>query len=147
MLALPLVPPRADVAGVMNLYSTEPHTFTGPVKEQASVFASHASGALGVALKFAGQLQFSMDLQSAIASRTVIDQALGILMSQESCTAERAFQILTSVSQRRNVKLRDIASELVTKVSGAPPSVPRLGPRKTPLGEGHARGFRPVGEG
>jgi hypothetical protein len=73
MLVLPLSPPRRQVAGVMNLYSTDARSFTEPVREQAVVLAGHASGALGVALKFAGQLQFSMDLQRAIVSRAVID--------------------------------------------------------------------------
>lgn len=147
VLALPLVPPRQNVAGVLNMYAAKPHSFTRPVREQAAVFAGHASGALGVALKFAGQLQFSMDLQTAIASRTVIDQALGVIMSQESCTAGRAFEILTQASQHRNVKLRELAADIVTKVGGQPPEVRPLWPRPSPLsGEGRA-GFRPSAEG
>jgi GAF domain-containing protein len=134
MLALPLVPPRQQVAGVLNMYSTERGSFTPEVREQAAVFAGHASGALGVALKFAGQLRFSLDLQTAIASRTVIDQALGIVMVQESCSAEKAFEILTRASQHRNVKLRDLAAEIVTKVGGEPPSVRPLWPRAFPFG-------------
>ncbi|MCT9075058.1 GAF and ANTAR domain-containing protein [Streptomyces fulvoviolaceus] len=133
MLALPLAPPRQHVAGVLNMYSTEVGAFTGPVREQAAVFASHASGALGVALKFAGQQQFSLDLQSAIASRTVIDQALGIVMSRQGCTAERAFNILTRASQTRNIKLRDLAADLVRNVSGEAPAVRPLWPRNSPL--------------
>jgi hypothetical protein len=150
MLALPLAPPRQQVAGVLNMYSSDRAAFTPEVREQAAVFAGHASGALGVALKFVGQLRFSLDLQSAMSSRTVIDQALGIVMAQESCTAERAFEILTKASQHRNVKLRDLAAGLVTKVGGEPPSVRPLWPRASPLsGEGgeQGAGFRPVGGG
>ncbi|MFF0012679.1 ANTAR domain-containing protein [Streptomyces sp. NPDC005374] len=147
MFALPLAAPRQQVAGVLNMYSTEPYGFDLTVREQAAVFAGHASGALGVALKFAGQLQFSLDLQSAIASRTVIDQALGIVMAREACSSERAFEILTKASQHRNIKLRDLAADLVQGVSGQPPSVRPLLPRNSPLpGQGH-EAFGPEGEG
>lgn len=138
VLALPLVPPRRQLAGVMNLYSTEPGSFTRPVREEAALFAEHASGALGVALKIARHRQFGLDLQQAIASRADIDQALGILMAQERCSAERAFEILSRASQNRNVKLRDLARDIVVNVTGRPPA-----PR-TPRPRG---AFRPAGDG
>ncbi|GGL90447.1 transcription antitermination regulator [Streptomyces fumigatiscleroticus] len=147
VLALPLAPPRQEAAGALNLYATAPGSFPGPVRERAAVFAGHASGALGVALKLAGQAQFSRDLERAIASRTVIDQALGILMAQQRCTAEQALAILARASQNRNVKLRDLAAGIVTSVSGRPPSVRPLRPRiPSESGPGEP-GFRPVGEG
>ncbi|WP_217242947.1 GAF and ANTAR domain-containing protein [Streptomyces sp. AC555_RSS877] len=147
VLALPLAPARQQVPGVLNMYSENRRSFTPQVREQAAVFAGYASGALGVALKFAGQLQFSLDLQNAISSRTVIDQALGIVMTQESCSSERAFEILTRASQHRNVKLRDLATEIVTKVGGEPPSVRPLWPRAAPFGGGGPSAFRGSGDG
>jgi hypothetical protein len=60
-------------------------------------------------------------LRSSMASRTVIDQALGIIMTREQCTQARAFDILCSSSQHRNVKLRDIADAIITSISGEPP--------------------------
>ncbi|MEU6352830.1 GAF and ANTAR domain-containing protein [Streptomyces sp. NPDC047072] len=147
VLALPLAAPRQQVSGVLNMYAEEAGAFTPQARAQAAVFAGHASGALGVALKFAGQLQFSLDLQSAIASRTVIDQALGILMAQEACTADEAFRILTRASQQRNVKLRDLAADLVHSVSGRPPTVRPLRRRDSPLGGDRAEAFDREGEG
>jgi len=49
-----------------------------------------------------------------MASRAVIEQAKGILMERCTITAEQAFTLLTHASQRNNVKLRDVAEELVT---------------------------------
>ena len=60
-------------------------------------------------------------LRSSLASRGVIDQALGIIMAREHCNQDRAFAILRSASQNGNVKLRDIASAVVTSVTGEPP--------------------------
>jgi hypothetical protein len=56
-----------------------------------------------------------------LAPRTVIDQALGIIMGREQCTQARASDISRSSSQHRNVKLRDIADAIITSISGEPP--------------------------
>jgi hypothetical protein len=61
-------------------------------------------------------------LEQALASRTVIDQALGILMGQQRSTAEEAFTLLRMRSQSSQQKLRDVATALVTRVTGQPAS-------------------------
>lgn len=49
----------------------------------------------------------------ATATRTVIDQARGILMGQLKIGSEDAFQMLVATSSHRNVKLVAVAAELV----------------------------------
>ncbi|MEU0206548.1 ANTAR domain-containing protein [Streptomyces canus] len=61
--------------------------------------------------------------------RSVIDQALGVVMGQRRCTAEDAFGVLRSASQHRNIKLRDLCTELITNLTGRPPTAPELRPR------------------
>jgi AmiR/NasT family two-component response regulator len=46
-------------------------------------------------------------------TRSVIEQAKGILMAQQHCSSTQAFDVLTKQSQRTNRKLRDIASDIV----------------------------------
>jgi AmiR/NasT family two-component response regulator len=48
-------------------------------------------------------------------SRAAIEQAKGILMARQHCTADDAFDILRRASQRENRKLRDIADEMVRR--------------------------------
>jgi ANTAR domain len=48
-----------------------------------------------------------------LSSRSVIDQAIGIVMAQQGGGPEDAFAALRTISQRRNIKLRTIAAELV----------------------------------
>jgi AmiR/NasT family two-component response regulator len=76
---------------------------------------------LSLALRLASYAALTDQLRSSLASRTVIDQAIGVIMAQERCTQTRAFDLLRSASQNRNVKLRDIAAAIVTSVSGEPP--------------------------
>lgn len=45
----------------------------------------------------------------------MIDQAKGILMAEQHCTAEEAFEILRLASQHQNVKLRDLATAIVNR--------------------------------
>jgi AmiR/NasT family two-component response regulator len=53
------------------------------------------------------------NLQRAIESRAVIEQAKGMIMMTMRCTADQAFEVLRSQSQTENVKLRDVAEALV----------------------------------
>jgi AmiR/NasT family two-component response regulator len=57
-----------------------------------------------------------------MGSRRVIDQAIGIVMAQNRCTADEAFGVLKRASQHRNTKLRQVAADVVTSVSGEPPT-------------------------
>ena len=63
-------------------------------------------------------------LGEAMASRAIIDQAIGILMAQQRCNASTAFDLLRRASQNRNRKLRDVAVDIITNVSGGPPDPP-----------------------
>ena len=122
-LSLPL---RGDgdgeMIGALNIYATAPGAF-GPAEQLvARRFADEASRALALAVRMAERSEMSAHLQNALASRAVIDQALGIVMGQNRCTADEAFEVLRSISQNRNVKLRDIAADMITAVSGQPPT-------------------------
>ncbi|MFD3658597.1 ANTAR domain-containing protein [Streptomyces sp. NPDC058620] len=59
-------------------------------------------------------------LRTALASRPVIDTARGILMALGCCTGEQAWQALVHASQNGNVKLRDLAHQLVASYHGVP---------------------------
>jgi AmiR/NasT family two-component response regulator len=50
-------------------------------------------------------------------SRAVIEQAKGILMHEQGCDADAAFATLARVSQQANVKLRDIAAQIVARAA------------------------------
>ncbi len=52
-------------------------------------------------------------LQRALSSRAVIDQAIGIIRSRSGASAEEAFDRLTRISQTENIKLHVVAERLV----------------------------------
>jgi GAF domain-containing protein len=108
--------------GALNIYATRPHAFGEQEQLDARRFAAEASRALALAVRMAERTEMSEHLQKALASRAVIDQALGVVMSQNRCTADEAFEMLRTISQNRNVKLRDVAGGIVAAVSGQPPA-------------------------
>ena len=64
----------------------------------------------------------SDQLNQALRSRAVIDQAMGIIMAESKIDAERAFAVLSRASNNRRMKLRELAAEIVTRVSGQAPA-------------------------
>jgi GAF domain-containing protein len=122
-LSLPLT---ADgIGGALNLYAPVPDAFGEAEIRRAEIFAASASAALALAARQASAAALTSQLREALASRSVIDQALGVVMAQVHCSSDEAFALLRAASQNRNVKLRDIAAEIVTSVSGL---TPRPGP-------------------
>jgi GAF domain-containing protein len=118
--ALPLVVDGEPV-GALVLYARRPGAFGPGEAKRADRFASDASGALTLALRMASCADLNDQLRSSIASRAIIDQALGVIMATEHCPQDRALALLKAISQNNNVRLRDLAASIVMRVSGEPP--------------------------
>jgi GAF domain-containing protein len=115
-LSVPL-PIQTDVIGALNCYSRSPSSFPPEAVEAAEEVAGHLAVAVGNAVAYTEAATLVEQMRAAMASRSVIDQAMGIVMAQNRCDAAAAFAILTRASQNRNVKLRDIARTTVANVS------------------------------
>jgi len=117
-LSIP-VPVQREVFAAINIYSTGEHAFDDASLELASTFAAYAGVALANMHLYEAQGKVAEQLQQAMQSRAVIEQAKGILMAQRRCNAQRAFDLLVSASQRSNRKLRDVAQDLVDSAESA----------------------------
>lgn len=95
-----------DRMGALNLYASEPGSFTDECRHLGAAFAAHAAVAWDHAREAEG-------LRAANDTRALIGQAQGVLMAQRKITPDAAFALLRGASQRRNVKLRDLAQEVV----------------------------------
>jgi len=111
-----------EAIGALNIYSRQADAFEEQLRNSLTVFAAQAAAALSMVLRQARQDEIGEQLEQALASRTEIDQAIGILMAQQHCTADQAFNLLRSHSQTNNRKIRDIAADLIHRVSGEPPT-------------------------
>lgn len=115
-----------EAEAVMNLYSSSPRGFSGTDRRAAEDFAETAAKSLRLTLKIAGLRQNREDLATAMESRSTIDTAIGILMAQNRCGRDAAFKMLTRASNNRNVKLRDIAAQIIASVSGETDTAPHF---------------------
>lgn len=116
VLALPLVV-EGEAGAALNLYATGPGALEAG-REAAESLAARAADMIDTALRIEAESASAADVRLALLSRSVIDQAVGILMARERLDAAAALGRLRRVSQDRNVKLRDLAADLVAGASG-----------------------------
>jgi GAF domain-containing protein len=130
-LSLPIAP-RTHTAGALNLYAGPPDAFGQTDLAALRSLAAQATGGIALAQRISDTQEFADQLKTAMRSRSVIDQALGVVMGRHRCTADAAFDILRSASQHRNIKLRDLCAELITDLTGRPPATSELRPAPDP---------------
>lgn len=113
-LSVPLVIDRdARVTGALNVYARRPDAFDAESRAVAARFVPYAAVATGNLYAYQSARDMADDLQTALESRTVIDQAKGILMERYRLTPERASQVLAQASLHADRKLREVADQLV----------------------------------
>jgi transcriptional regulator with GAF, ATPase, and Fis domain len=95
----------SDAVGGLNLYSRRAHGFDTTDRDYGVALAAH----IAVAVRDAQQLD---NLQLALDSRTVISQAVGILMERYGVPSEAAFAVLSRLAASTHIKVRDLAAEL-----------------------------------
>jgi transcriptional regulator with GAF, ATPase, and Fis domain len=112
MMSLPF-PVHEQVDGGLNIYVREAGAIDGSARRFAERFAEYAAVVAGNMLAYEQARSQAHNLQVALESRAVIDQAKGILMERFRLTADQAFQTLARLSMESNVKLRSVAERVV----------------------------------
>jgi GAF domain-containing protein len=105
-LAVKLYLDDEGTVGGINFYSTISDEIDPDAEGIADLFAAHAAIAVGHAHE-------RDNLNEALHSRKVIGQAIGIVMERYGMNEDRAFHFLVRASSHGNIKLRDIAQEIV----------------------------------
>jgi GAF domain-containing protein len=105
-----------ELVGSLNIYSRTAIAFDQFDAELMRLY----SVAAGQAISNSGRWQKSREtvtqLEAALRSRSDIDMAKGALIALHGLDPEGAFAKLRDESQRRNIKLRDVARELLTRM-------------------------------
>lgn len=96
-----------DIIGALSMYSTRADAFSAEDKAEGVALAAH----IALAVLSAQKLD---QYEAALDSRTLIGQACGLVMERYDVDAHRAFALLTRLSSTHNVKLRQIAIELIS---------------------------------
>jgi GAF domain-containing protein len=106
-LGYPLHDGRRTI-GALNLFSerTQGFSLEPDAEGAAAILAAHATVALSAALH-------RENMEAALKSRDLIGQAKGMLMARSSLDEDQAFDVLRRASQRMNLKVTDVARQLV----------------------------------
>lgn len=112
VLSLPLIAAE-NVLGAMNVYAHAKDAFDDRAAELGELFAVPAAVSVQNAQILAQTQRVAAQLQAALTSRSVIDHALGIVMSRVGCTSGEAFDRLRAISQGEHRKLSVVAQQVV----------------------------------
>ena len=106
VLSVQVETPEGQALAGLNLYANRPHAFDHTDVAIASILARHAGTALADALN-------QEQLRTAMRSRQIIGVAQGILIQRFGLDLDQSFEVLRRYSQNNNMKLRDLAQNLV----------------------------------
>jgi GAF domain-containing protein len=113
-LSLPLIV-SDQVVGALNVYGHRRDAFSAEAVSIGERFSGPAAVTVANARALEQTRQLAEQLEQALVSRAVIDQAIGILMSRSGTTAEEAFASLRAMSQTDRTRLADVAEQLVVQ--------------------------------
>jgi transcriptional regulator with GAF, ATPase, and Fis domain len=109
-----------DKVGALNLFSDTPGGLTERSADTGAVIASFAS----VALMAIRAREEAATLRQGLQSNREIGKAVGLLMSAHRISGEVAFNLLRTTSQELNMKLSQVAHQVVhgqeSQFGGAP---------------------------
>jgi len=102
-----------EVIGALNIYSNEPRQWSDEDIAVAVVLADVATGYVLNASKLHDQEQLSEQLQNALESRIVIEQAKGITAQRRSVSIDHAYQLMRGHARSNHASLRTVAEAIV----------------------------------
>lgn len=118
-LSIPLRPPyageNAGALGALNLYTRTVGGLGADDRVRGIAHAAHVAGALVLALHLTAGEEHRRQLPAALASRSLVDQAIGVIMGRTGMSSDVAFDALRTRSQHTNTKLREVATQVLAE--------------------------------
>lgn len=107
--------------GAIKVYSAQPNTYDSRAEQLLELFAQQAAILLTNTQTLSDARRLSADLSAALNNRDIIGQAKGVLIAQGAADERAAFSMLAAASQRSNVKVHDVARQVVASASARQP--------------------------
>jgi len=106
---------HADTIGALNLFRGSDQPFSDAELEIARAMAQVATIALIQERAIRERSLLAGQLQAALRSRIVIEQAKGMLAEHLSTTIDEAFQLLNKYARDHNRRLTEVARDVVDR--------------------------------
>jgi hypothetical protein len=104
---------------VLSLFGVRPGVLDAKSNPMADTVAAFGGAMLANATAYHQAQRTASQLKDAVVARSVVDQAKGILMHALGCDADDALRRLRQESQRRHIKVTEVAAEIVARAQGA----------------------------
>ena len=98
-----------EKVGALNVFSDTPGALSDESLEQAIMLTAFAS----VAMAALDRGEEASTLRRGLESNREIGKAIGLLMAMHKIDDEQAFQMLSKVSQEMNIKLAQVAAQVI----------------------------------
>src|SRR3984885_6273598 len=125
-LSLPLLL-AGEVIGAINVYAHGKDVFDEHAAELGELFAKPAAVAVHNAQVLAHAMALTAQLQKALSTRPVIDQAIGLIRGRRGRTAGEGFPQRRAISQAEHRKLAEVAQQIIDE------AVRRARARRNPI--------------
>ncbi len=102
-----------QIIGALNLYAAQPREWSEEDITVAAVLADVATSYVINASKMRQQQQLSEQLQHALESRVIIEQAKGITAQLRTVTVDQAYQLMRGHARSNNASMRAVAEAIV----------------------------------
>jgi hypothetical protein len=109
---------------LLSLFGVRPGVLDADADPMADALAAFGVAMLANATAYHQAQRTASQLKDAVVARSVVDQAKGILMHALGCDADDALRRLRQESQRRHVKVTEVASEVVAAYRNRDPQAP-----------------------
>lgn len=102
-----------NAVGALNLYDTAPRLWSPEDLAAAVVMADVATNYLISSSKLKQEQQLNDQLQHALDSKAVIEQAKGVVAYARDTTIDQAFDLIRGHARSNNVSVRSVAESIV----------------------------------
>lgn len=117
VLASPL-PYNQDAVGVVAVLSEDSKPWTPEGELALLAFTDLAALLIASMMQGEQQTELALQLQGALDSRRIIEQAKGVLIGRHGLSARAAYEQLRSRARSERRKLTEVCAEVVEKASG-----------------------------
>jgi GAF domain-containing protein len=104
-----------EVIGAINLYDTRPRTWSSDDLRVAEILASIATSYLLHASALQQQRRTSEQLEQALSTRVIIEQAKGTLAAERGVAVDEAFAMMRKYARDHNKRIHDVADAVVNR--------------------------------
>jgi GAF domain-containing protein len=104
---------EGEAIGAVNLYDSQPRNWSAEDLRVATILASIATGYLAHASAAQQQERTAEQLQQALNTRLIIEQAKGVLAAKREITVDEAFQRLRKYARDHNARIHDVCRGVV----------------------------------